>query len=69
MQRAEEYKKASAFDKAEDEVAIFYNGKRNVKPIVYKEGKHIFVEKLFEKLTESLPVEFASGEISGMPVR
>lgn len=69
MQRAEEYKKAGAPDKAKDEVITFYNGKRNIKPIVYKGHEHIFVEKLFETLTESLPVGFASGEISGIPVR
>lgn len=69
MQRAEEYNKAGSTDKATVEVANFYHGKWNIKPIVYKKGEHIFIEKLFEKLSESSPVGSTSGEISGIPVR
>ena len=69
MQKAEEYRKLGSFDKATDEISNFFGGKMNIKPIVYKEGAHIFIELLFGKLMESLPAVITPGGVSGVPVR
>jgi hypothetical protein len=69
IEREKEYKRLGLSDKATDEVNKFFDGKMNIKPIVYKKDQHIFVEKLFEKLNESVPVALVSGEVSGQPVR
>lgn len=69
MQRADKYKETGLSEEANAEISNFFHGKMNVKPIVYKENEHIFIEKLFQKLIESLPVPIESGEISGTPVR
>lgn len=69
MQRVEEYKTLGSFDKATDEISNFFSGRMNIKPIVYKEGEHIFIEHLFQKLMESLPAVIKPGDVSGVPVR
>lgn len=69
IQRAEEYKKSDLTDKANAEISDFFHGKMNIKPIVYKQGEHIFVEKLFQKLIEALPPSIITNEVSGVPVR
>jgi hypothetical protein len=67
MQRAGKYTTTGSPDKATAEVSNFFDGKMNIKPIVYRE--HIFVENLFQKLIESLPTAIKSAALSGVPVR
>ena len=45
----------------------FYDGQLNIKPIVYKKGSHIFVQRLFDKLIDTTPVAMTPGVISGIP--
>lgn len=69
MRRAEKYRKEGSIDDATAVVSNFYKGTMNIKPIVYKKNEHIFLEKLFQKLIDSLPVTLAAGKVSGTPVR
>ncbi|HDH04859.1 MAG TPA: hypothetical protein ENH01_03980 [Nitrospirae bacterium] len=52
---------------ADNELNNFYNGKMNIKPIVYKDKWDIFPQRLFEKLVETNPVAIKPGVISAMP--
>ena len=69
MKKADEYNRAGKSDEATAVVSSFFHGKMNIKPIVYKQGEHIFIEKLFEILIKSLPTTIASGKVSALPVR
>jgi hypothetical protein len=52
---------------ADNELSNFYNGKMNIKPIVYKYDWDIFAQRLFEQLPKTKPVAIMPGVISGIP--
>lgn len=68
-QRSDKLKKDGDIIKAEHIMAQFYSGQMNIKPIVYKQENHVFLDNLLHKLSESKPVDTTPGEISGTPVR
>lgn len=72
-QKSNELRKRKDFGEAEDVLSKFYTGELNIKPIVYKdvnnESYHVFSQRLFERLIELKPINTASKEIGGTPVR
>jgi hypothetical protein len=69
IQRACEYRESGHDDKADNVISEFFQGKINIKPIVYRSNQHIFIEKLFQKLKETLPVSSELVKANGIPAR
>lgn len=68
-QRVHQFNQIGRSDKGTLEMTKFFNGTTNIKPIVYKADFDIFIEKLFQRLIESLPTTIEPRETTGVPVR